>query len=208
MSTELARAGCSPGKGTVLTNNHAGCRVAQVGLKKKSAAAQAAAAEKEEATEDKKQSAHVTRKLKARNQTRKLDEVRRAACCCYPALLSCALAATALPVYTSPPHVLQSSRWRCRSIVHATCAAERGEKKGKHQSHCCCQMSPGQYCWCSSSNSCALAPVQALDAQFAGGRLLAAIASRPGQCGRADGYILEGRELEFYQRKLQRRKGK
>ena len=49
---------------------------------------------------------------------------------------------------------------------------------------------------------------QALDAQFAGGRLLAAIASRPGQCGRADGYILEGRELEFYQRKLLRRKGK
>ena len=49
---------------------------------------------------------------------------------------------------------------------------------------------------------------QALDAQFASGRLLAAIASRPGQCGRADGYILEGKELEFYQRKLQRKKAK
>uniref|UniRef100_H3AC18 40S ribosomal protein S8 n=1 Tax=Latimeria chalumnae TaxID=7897 RepID=H3AC18_LATCH len=26
----------------------------------------------------------------------------------------------------------------------------------------------------------------------------ACIASRPGQCGRADGYVLEGKELEFY----------
>lgn len=48
----------------------------------------------------------------------------------------------------------------------------------------------------------------ALDDQFASGRLFAAIASRPGQCGRADGYILEGKELEFYQKKLQRKKGK
>ncbi|KAG9392708.1 Ribosomal protein S8e/ribosomal biogenesis NSA2 [Carpediemonas membranifera] len=38
-------------------------------------------------------------------------------------------------------------------------------------------------------------------AQFANGRLLAMISSRPGQCGRADGYLLEGRELEFYERK-------
>eukprot|EP00941_MAST-03F_sp_MAST-3F-sp1_P006284 g6284.t1 len=37
---------------------------------------------------------------------------------------------------------------------------------------------------------------------FANGRLLACISSRPGQCGRADGYILEGPELAFYQRKL------
>ncbi|KAK9944697.1 hypothetical protein M0R45_010254 [Rubus argutus] len=28
------------------------------------------------------------------------------------------------------------------------------------------------------------------------------------QCGRADGYILEGKELEFYMKKLQRKKGK
>lgn len=47
-----------------------------------------------------------------------------------------------------------------------------------------------------------------LEEQFASGRLLAAIASRPGQCGRADGYILEGRELEFYMKKIQRKKGK
>lgn len=38
--------------------------------------------------------------------------------------------------------------------------------------------------------------------QFATGRLYARISSRPGQCGRADGYILEGDELEFVLRKL------
>eukprot|EP00245_Coleochaete_scutata_P000319 TRINITY_DN1038_c0_g2_i1.p1 TRINITY_DN1038_c0_g2~~TRINITY_DN1038_c0_g2_i1.p1 ORF type:complete len:215 (+),score=66.27 TRINITY_DN1038_c0_g2_i1:66-710(+) len=47
-----------------------------------------------------------------------------------------------------------------------------------------------------------------LEDQFAGGRLLASISSRPGQSGRADGYILEGRELEFYMKKIQRKKGK
>ncbi|GAB2284744.1 40S ribosomal protein [Dionaea muscipula] len=47
-----------------------------------------------------------------------------------------------------------------------------------------------------------------VEEQFAGGRLLAAISSRPGQCGRADGYILEGKELEFYMKKIQRKKGK
>ncbi|XP_073149185.1 small ribosomal subunit protein eS8-like [Henckelia pumila] len=47
-----------------------------------------------------------------------------------------------------------------------------------------------------------------LEEQFSGGRLLAAISSRPGQCGRADGYILEGKELEFYLKKIQRKKGK
>ncbi|XP_024403915.1 small ribosomal subunit protein eS8 [Physcomitrium patens] len=47
-----------------------------------------------------------------------------------------------------------------------------------------------------------------LEDQFASGRLLACIASRPGQCGRADGYILEGKELEFYQKKIQKKKGK
>jgi len=41
------------------------------------------------------------------------------------------------------------------------------------------------------------------------GRLLAAICSRPGQSGRCDGYILEGKELEFYQKQLQaKKKGK
>jgi small subunit ribosomal protein S8e len=35
-----------------------------------------------------------------------------------------------------------------------------------------------------------------LEAQFGAGRLYASISSRPGQVGRADGYILEGKELE------------
>ena len=45
---------------------------------------------------------------------------------------------------------------------------------------------------------------QAIEDQFQSGRLLACIASRPGQSGRADGYILEGEELAFYKRKLQK----
>lgn len=36
----------------------------------------------------------------------------------------------------------------------------------------------------------------------------ACVASRPGQSGRCDGYVLEGRELEFYQKKLKSKKGK
>lgn len=44
--------------------------------------------------------------------------------------------------------------------------------------------------------------------QFQSGRLFACISSRPGQCGRADGYILEGRELEFYLKKMQKKKTK
>lgn len=47
-----------------------------------------------------------------------------------------------------------------------------------------------------------------MEEQFAGGKLMACISSRPGQCGRSDGYILEGKELEFYMKKLQRKKGK
>ncbi|KFM24278.1 40S ribosomal protein S8 [Auxenochlorella protothecoides] len=47
-----------------------------------------------------------------------------------------------------------------------------------------------------------------LDEQFSVGRLYACISSRPGQCGRADGYILEGKELEFYLKKMQKKKGK
>eukprot|EP00043_Microstomoeca_roanoka_P020645 m.253576 g.253576 ORF g.253576 m.253576 type:complete len:202 (-) comp17224_c0_seq1:146-751(-) len=45
-----------------------------------------------------------------------------------------------------------------------------------------------------------------LDEQFSTGRLYACIASRPGQSGRCDGYILEGKELEFYLRKLKSRR--
>ena len=45
-----------------------------------------------------------------------------------------------------------------------------------------------------------------LEEQLMGGRFLACISSRPGQSGRADGYILEGDELQFYKRKLERKK--
>ena len=44
--------------------------------------------------------------------------------------------------------------------------------------------------------------------QFPTGRLLACISSRPGQSGRADGYILEGPELAFYQKQLAAKKSK
>ena len=47
---------------------------------------------------------------------------------------------------------------------------------------------------------------KALADQFLTGKLLACISSRPGQVGRADGYIIEGKELEFYLRKLEKKK--
>jgi len=47
-----------------------------------------------------------------------------------------------------------------------------------------------------------------LEEQFGTGRLYASISSRPGQSGRADGYILEGPELDFYLKKLQKKKEK
>jgi len=45
-----------------------------------------------------------------------------------------------------------------------------------------------------------------LKEQFIQGRLYASLSSRPGQSGRADGYILEGKELDFYLRKLTKKK--
>jgi small subunit ribosomal protein S8e len=45
----------------------------------------------------------------------------------------------------------------------------------------------------------------ALDHQFASGRIYAKITSRPGQTGRCDGYILEGKELAFYQRMMSKK---
>jgi small subunit ribosomal protein S8e len=42
--------------------------------------------------------------------------------------------------------------------------------------------------------------------QLASGKLLACIASRPGQSGRADGYILEDEELSFYHKKINQKK--
>mmetsp|Transcript_30868 Transcript_30868/g.42771 ORF Transcript_30868/g.42771 Transcript_30868/m.42771 type:complete len:210 (-) Transcript_30868:170-799(-) len=49
---------------------------------------------------------------------------------------------------------------------------------------------------------------QNLEDQFGTGRLYACISSRPGQCGRLSGYILEGKELEHYAKKMQKKKGK
>jgi small subunit ribosomal protein S8e len=46
----------------------------------------------------------------------------------------------------------------------------------------------------------------AIEDQFNSGRLLACISSRPGQTGRCDGYILEGDELAFYKKKLEKKK--
>jgi len=46
----------------------------------------------------------------------------------------------------------------------------------------------------------------ALKDQFNTGRVLAKISSRPGQSGRCDGYILEGEELNFYLRKIEKKK--
>ncbi|KAI5370172.1 Putative ribosomal protein S8e/ribosomal biogenesis NSA2 [Septoria linicola] len=44
----------------------------------------------------------------------------------------------------------------------------------------------------------------AIERQFEAGRLYAVVASRPGQSGRVDGYILEGEELAFYQRAIRK----
>lgn len=37
------------------------------------------------------------------------------------------------------------------------------------------------------------------------GKLYGIIASRPGQCGKADGYVLQGEELDFYMKKFKKR---
>lgn len=42
--------------------------------------------------------------------------------------------------------------------------------------------------------------------QFNSGKLLACITSRPGQSGRLDGYVLEGKELDFYLKRTERKK--
>ncbi|XP_018020495.1 40S ribosomal protein S8 [Hyalella azteca] len=47
-----------------------------------------------------------------------------------------------------------------------------------------------------------------LEEQFQTGKLLVCVTSRPGQCGRCDGYILEGKELEFYLKKIKSKKNK
>ena len=41
--------------------------------------------------------------------------------------------------------------------------------------------------------------------QITKGHILACISSRPGQSGRCDGYLLKGKELEFYQKKMEKK---
>ena len=40
---------------------------------------------------------------------------------------------------------------------------------------------------------------------IAKGKVLASISSRPGQSGRADGYLLEGKELQFYLKQMEKK---
>ena len=56
-----------------------------------------------------------------------------------------------------------------------------------------------------AARSAAVGKVDAqLERQFEAGRLYAVVASRPGQSGRVDGYVLEGEELAFYQRAIRK----
>lgn len=45
-----------------------------------------------------------------------------------------------------------------------------------------------------------------IEDQLINGKIYAAISSRPGQSGRCDGYILEGKELDFYVKHLKKKK--
>ena len=47
-----------------------------------------------------------------------------------------------------------------------------------------------------------------IDSSFSPVHFAACLASSPGQVGRADGYILEGKELEFYLKKIKTKKEK
>ena len=49
---------------------------------------------------------------------------------------------------------------------------------------------------------------KAIEEQLKMGRVLARLTTRPGQNGRADGVLLEGAELQFYQKKLDSKKKK
>eukprot|EP01062_Namystynia_karyoxenos_P014875 TRINITY_DN1538_c0_g2_i4.p2 TRINITY_DN1538_c0_g2~~TRINITY_DN1538_c0_g2_i4.p2 ORF type:complete len:215 (+),score=84.38 TRINITY_DN1538_c0_g2_i4:85-729(+) len=49
---------------------------------------------------------------------------------------------------------------------------------------------------------------KAIEEGIRSGKLFARLSSRPGQVGRADGYLLEGHELAFYQKKTDKKKSK
>ena len=78
-----------------------------------------------------------------------------------------------------------------------TAEAEKPEEKKKKSKHVLAILKKRQTGRVIDSN---------VAEQFNAGRLLAAISSRPGQSGRADGYILEGKELEFYVKRLDKKK--
>lgn len=80
-------------------------------------------------------------------------------------------------------------------------AGQEEESSGKVSKHALCLRKKNQ-----QQGLPKLDPL--LEEQFNTGRLLACVSSRPGQSGRADGYILEGEELIFYKRKLDKKKHK
>ncbi|KAK0546836.1 ribosomal protein S8A [Tilletia horrida] len=75
----------------------------------------------------------------------------------------------------------------------AGAAATEGEEEVKKSKHVSALLA-------SRQKTSKLDPL--VEPQFGAGRLYAVISSRPGQSGRADGYILEGAELEHYVRRL------
>jgi small subunit ribosomal protein S8e len=78
------------------------------------------------------------------------------------------------------------------------------QKKSQHVQRILEERKKGNFCLNSRLRFyCSRNPIESdakidpmLESQFAAGRLYAAISSRPGQSGRGDGYILEGKELE------------
>ena len=72
------------------------------------------------------------------------------------------------------------------------------DKKEKHRSRSCQQK------FRARQKHAKLEP--GIEEQLKQGRVLACITSHPGQCGRADGYILEGKELEFYLKRIKPKK--
>lgn len=144
---------------------------AEIGAKKRSAAAQAAAAET--AVEEKSASNHVKRKLAVR-----AGHLSRAAC------------AVCISSLCPPPFTSAVSYGLGHGLLIQQCSS--GAASALNAVILCA------HCAGVQVRTKGHVVDTALDEQFATGRLYACIASRPGQCGRCDGYILEGKELEFY----------
>jgi small subunit ribosomal protein S8e len=88
---------------------------------------------------------------------------------------------------------------------------ELGKRKEEEQKHSTTERALKKFeeikqAWTTRTEDRVLDPL--FKEQFNSGRLLAAISSRPGQSGRSDGYLLEGTELEFYRKKLEKKKSK